>query len=248
MAEWLHFQWSHSAIDATARVTLQKTVGSAGRVVSSAVRLDTGPGKRNGGQSIKASLLLHEDVNAVLPAASIYVDGAKCLALIDTGCSRTIIDADRCRFWRRAIVNVTTIGGMSRPCCGDGMVTVYTEEGSSAKISMLVVRGKPLGFDLLLDIDAIKALGGGVVGAIGSVQLGNKEIVKCAAISMNEPDFTATFNYRRRAWAVAWKWSEWRAPEALDNRVVEYPVAAEIREDYERELRAWMSNGWLVPY
>ena len=35
---------------------------------------------------------------------------------------------------------------------------------------------------------------------------------------------------------------------ALDNRVVEYPVAAEIREDYKLELHTWMSNGWLVPY
>ena len=78
-----------------------------------------------------------------------------------------------------------TIGGMFRPCCGDGMVTVSTEEGSSAKISELVVRGKPLGFDLLLGIDTIKALGGMVVGPTGSVQVGNKEIVKCAAISIN---------------------------------------------------------------
>ena len=113
---------------------------------------------------------------------------------------------------------------------------------------MPVVRGKPLGFDLLLGIDAIKALGGMVVGLSGSVQLGNKGIVKCAAISINEPDFTATFNHWSRAWTVAWKWSEGRALEAQDNRVVEYPVAAEIREDYERELRAWISNGWLVPY
>ena len=30
-------------------------------------------------------------------------------------------------------MNVMTIGGMSRPCCGDVMVTVSTEEGSSAK-------------------------------------------------------------------------------------------------------------------
>ena len=47
-------------------------------------------------------------------------------------------------------MDVMTIGGMSRPCCLDGMVTVSTEEGSSAKISVLVLRGKPLGFDLLL--------------------------------------------------------------------------------------------------
>ena len=115
-------------------------------------------GKRNREQGISASLLPHDDVNAVSPAARIYVDGAKCSALIDYGCSRTIIDADRCRSWRRAIVDVMTIGGMSRPCCGDGMVFVSMEEGSSAKISVLVVRGKQPGFDQLLGIDAIKAL------------------------------------------------------------------------------------------
>ena len=93
-------------------------------------------------------------------------------------------------------MDVITIGDIYRPCCGDGMVTVSTEEGSSAKISMLVVRGKPLGFDLLLGIDTIKALGGMVVGPMGLVQLGNKEIAKCMPISINEPNFTATFNHR----------------------------------------------------
>ena len=141
-----------------------------------------------------------------------------------------------------------TIGGMSRLCCGDGIVTVSMEEGSSAKISVLLVRSKPLGFDLLLGINVIKALGGMVVGSTRSVQLSNKEIVKSAAISINELDFTTTFNHWSQAWTVAWKWSEGRAPEALDNRVAEYPVAADIREDYEQELCTWMSNGWLVPY
>ena len=136
-------------------------------------------------------------MNVVLSAASIYVDGAKCSALIDTGCSRTIINADQCRSLR-VIVNVMTIGCMSHLCCGDRMVTVSMEEGSSAKISVLVVCGKPQGFDLLLGIDAIKALGGMVVGPTGSVQLGNK----CAAISINEPNFTATFNHWSRHGSV----------------------------------------------
>ena len=145
-------------------------------------------------------------------------------------------------------MDVIMIGGISHLCCSDRMVTVSTEEGSSAKISVLVVHGKPLGFDLLLRIDAIKALGGVVFGRTGLVQLGNKEIVKCAAISINEPDFTATFNHWSRAWTVAWKWSEGRAPEALDNKVAEYLIVAKIREDYEQELCTWMNNGWLVPY
>ena len=205
-------------------------------------------GKWNRGQGISTSLLPHEGVNAALPAASIYVDGAKCLPLIDTGCSQTIIDADWCQSWRRVIVDVMTIGGMSCLSCGEWMVNVSMEDGSSAKISLLVVRGKPLGFDLLLGINDIKALGGMVVGPTGSVQLGNKEIVKCVAISINELDFTATFNHWSQAWTVAWKWSEWRTPKALDNRVAEYPVAAEIWRDYEWELCTWMTNGWIVPY
>ena len=93
-------------------------------------------------------------------------------------------------------MTVMMITGISYPCCVDRIVTVSMEEGSSAKISMLVVCGKPLGFDLLLGIDTIKALGGMVVGPTGSVQLGNKKIVKCAAISINKLDFTATFNHQ----------------------------------------------------
>ena len=140
-------------------------------------------------------------------------------------------------------MDMMTIGGISHPCCSDRMVTVSTEEGSSAKISLLVVRGKPAVGD-----QRYKSIGNMVVGPTGLVQLGNKEIVKCAAISINEPNFTTTFNHRSRAWTVAWKWSERRTPEAQDNRVAEYPVAAEIWEDYEWELCTWMSIGWLVPY
>ena len=121
------------------------------------------------------------------------------------------------------------------------------EEGSSAKISVLVVCGKPLGFDLLLGIDAIKSLGGMVVGPMGLVQLSNKEI-KCVAISVNEPDFTVTFNDWSWGWTVVWEWSEGHTLEGLDNRLLEYLVAAEILENYEREICTWMSNGWLVPY
>ena len=103
-------------------------------------------------------------------------------------------------------MDMMTIGGMSHPCSNDGMVTVSTEEGSSAMISMLVVHGKPLGIDL--GINAIKALGDMVVEPMRLVQLSNKEIVKCVALSINELDFTATFNHQSRAWTVAWKWSE----------------------------------------
>ena len=44
--------------------------------------------------------------------------------------------------------------------------------------SMCWCHGKPLGFDLLLEIDAIKTLGGIIVEPTGSVQLGDGRTTK----------------------------------------------------------------------
>ena len=144
---------------------------------------------------MSTSLLPHQNVNAALLVVGIYVDGMLCLALIDTGCSQTIVHADRCQSWRKANVDVETIGGTSRVCCGVGVVSISTDEGNSVRIDVLVVHGKPLGFDLLLGVNMIKALGGVVVGPTGSVQLGDRRTTRCAVISINEPDFTATFDH-----------------------------------------------------
>ena len=40
-----------------------------------------------------------------------------------------------------------------------GVVSISTDEGNSTRIDVLVGHGKPLGFDLLLGVDTIKALG-----------------------------------------------------------------------------------------
>ena len=133
-------------------------------------------------------------------------------------------------------MNVETLGRTSRTCCVVGVVSISMDEHNSARIDVLVVHGKPLGFDLLLGVDAIKALGGVVVGPTGSVQLGDRRTTRCAAISINEPDFTTTFNHHSQTWTASWKWFEDHAPERLHNEVSEYPVAAEIRNEYMQEL------------
>ena len=138
-------------------------------------------------------------------------------------------------------MDVETIGGTSHTCCGVGVVSISTDEGNSARIDVLVVHGKPLGFDLLLGVDSIKALGGVVVGPTGSVQLGDRRTIRCAAISIDEPDFTATFVHHSRTWTASWKWSEDHAPERLHNEVSEYLVAAEIRNEYMQELHTWLA-------
>lgn len=66
-------------------------------------------------------------------------------------------------------------------------------KGDSVKVYVLVAHGKLLGFDLLLGINVIKALGGVVAEPTGSAQIDNGKVSMCTAISINEPDFTTTF-------------------------------------------------------
>ena len=56
---------------------------------------------------------------------------------------------------------------------------------------ILVVDRQLLGFDLL-EINAIKELGGVHLTESGEMHFGN--LNRCAAISMDEPDFSMTFN------------------------------------------------------
>ena len=84
--------------------------------------------------------------------------------------------------------------------CRDGHCS---HGGNSAKISVLVVRGKPLGYNMLLGIDAIRALGGVAVWPSGQIRIGGGLVPKCAAITINKPDFTVTFDQQSRAWIAA---------------------------------------------
>ena len=55
---------------------------------------------------------------------------------------------------------VTTLNGETQACCGIRTIEICTEMGDLAKMYMLVVKKKPLVFDVLLGYDAIKSLGG----------------------------------------------------------------------------------------
>ena len=70
-------------------------------------------------------------------------------------------------------------------------------------VEVLFVDGRLLGFDLLLGIDMIKELEGMHLTESGEVRFGN--LNKCAAISIDKPDFSVTFNQNTKAWTALWK-------------------------------------------
>ena len=65
---------------------------------------------------------------------------------------------------------------------------------------MLVVNSSLLGFDMRLGMDIIRMLGG---VRIDQSRTGPHA---CAAIRIEEPDFSAEFDEKTRAWTASWKW------------------------------------------
>ena len=114
-------------------------------------------GKRERGEAVCASLQSRHPVSAAaLPVTNISVDGAICLALIDSGCSHCIVHAPYCASWTRKRVDVMTVSGERQRC--EGVCRVCN--GSSVVVDVYVVDFKPLGFDFILGINGISALGG----------------------------------------------------------------------------------------
>ena len=98
-------------------------------------------------------------------------------------------------------------------------------------IEALVVDKQLLGFDLLLGIDAIKELGGVYLTEAGEARFGG--LNRCAAISVDEPDFSVMYARRNKEWTVSWKWANGHSPSELSNSVQEYAVPCHARDAYE---------------
>ena len=118
-------------------------------------------GKRERGEAVCASLQSRHPVSAAaLPVTNISVDGAICLALIDSGCSHCIVHAPYCASWTRKRADVVTVSGQRQRCEDVGRVKLCVGNGSPLVVDVYVVDFKPLGFEFILGINGISALGG----------------------------------------------------------------------------------------
>ena len=119
--------------------------------------------KRERGEAVSGSLQSRHPVSAAaLPVTNISVDSAICLALIDSRCSHCIVHAPYCASWTRKSADVMTVSGQRQRCEGGGRVKLRVCNGSSVVVDVYVVDFKPLGFEFILGINGISALGGRV--------------------------------------------------------------------------------------
>ena len=67
-------------------------------------------------------------------------------------------------------------------------------------------------------------------------------------IRIEEPDFSAEFNEQTKVWTALWKWSGNQSPDGLTNKVPEYRMSTQVRQEYCHELEMWLNNRWLLSY
>lgn len=105
--------------------------------------------------------------------------------------------------------------------CGVGTIILAVDDMDSTKADVLVMDSQPLGFDQLIGMDVIKMLGGISINKSGETIFSRMNSYICAAIKMEELDFSAEFDDRTRVWTDSWKWSGDQPPNNLINRVPE---------------------------
>ena len=183
-----------------------------------------------------------------LPIVEVTVDGHRCRALVDSGCTETLVHKSVCQGWKPQQTTVTSLSGDPFFATGVGRVQLCTESGQSAEVDVLVLDDKPMGIEMILGVPSISALGGVSIGSPSDVKFCGKAKVADDSLVVDAPDFVVRFDADERAWIMSWKWENGTEPVCLPNSVPEYAMSAEARLEFEAELRTWMDNGWLIPY
>ena len=88
-----------------------------------------------------------------------WVNERRCRALVDSGCTDTLIYEGCCDRWVPRSVAMTTVNGGTLRCSGVADVAIECQ-GKRVMLAALVVPNRPLGMDLVLGMSGITALGG----------------------------------------------------------------------------------------
>ena len=182
-----------------------------------------------------------------IPTIKVECEGRSWLALVDTGCTQSMISE--------------RIGGKVRGDCVVAAVDDRLMEGIGEKTIEVVAMGKEVrvtclvlprlvnGFEIIIGMDVINLLNG--ICIQGSKVLLTHETGVAAvakksfgqALEISDKDFAARFDGNR--WEVEWKWKG--GPPMLNNKVDCYKMDATRKGRFDVEIEKWISKGWLTP-
>lgn len=187
-----------------------------------------------------------------LPVVEVIVNGLKKRALVDTGCTKSVISAKcgvKCQI-RKTQEKVVMMNGDETTCFQVALVSLVVAS-INLKVECLMADIVP-GVDMLLGMDIIGRLGGLRIGSDGCVRFGDDNIAclfkrsECQnePIVVSDKDFSAVFKDGK--WEVEWNWLD--GPPKLANQIPGYRVPGEVAVEFHKEVEEWIQNGWLVPY
>ena len=188
----------------------------------------------------------------------VEIDGCAVRALVDTGCSRSIVAS-----WisRPSGVPcaVVTVDGSRVICEGEAAVSVSIG-GRSIRVNCILARTLFSGVGSILGMDFIRAVGGFAINRdgimfpgvdvnlrfVGRMAETSAAAVDSLELSIVDPDFSARFD--GKVWIVRWNWKDERLPVLL-NRVACYESTKqpEVHARFEEEVESWIAKGWLQP-
>jgi len=178
------------------------------------------------------------------PVVVATFNGVKVRALVDTGCSQSIVTSRLVGSMptlkqKNAVI---TMSGDSVDCdkVVDATVCVGQKE---LKLTCIVTPRLLDRYQLLLGIDAVAQIGD-VLFKKGKVSFCNVAKVR-ESVVLEDKDYHATFDGKR--WSVSWNWKECE-PDLLHNRIDCYKIDPNAKDEFEEEILEWIRLGWLQPF
>ena len=194
----------------------------------------------------------------------VILEGRLTKALVDTGCSKTIVTS-RLAGFGGSRSSVIAVDGSRVQCLGQATVSLVVV-GEILRVSCIVAKRLLDEVDVILGMDVIERLGGVTVrggkvrffcgagkddleleeAAAPALQSDSVEVKEAPVIEIDDKDFMARFDGKK--WTVKWVWKD-GAP-ALRNRVSCYDSARrpEIQESFDGEVTRWIEEGWLIEW
>ena len=217
--------------------------------------------KRVQGRGICATSHLNNSGISALTIIRLKVNGMVAIAIVNTGCSKRILNQNFVSKNQRKCLNspkVVTFEGMVHQWIGSDVVTLEVD-GIKVRDEVISVDFRPFGVDMMLGMNSIRLLGGVSISPMEKMKFGSSccgtavldkekkdDKEKVNKIKIKKNDREAVFIGVE--WRVKWKWRDGEGPDRLCNKVAQYGISKCAKTDHENKLHDWIKQKWLLEY
>ena len=143
----------------------------------------------------------------VLPVIEDFVNGKKHIALMDSGCSQSLVTRLVCNWLSRQTLDILTVNSEIPHSDCIGTIMLAVDKIRPIKADVLVMDSLLLDFSMLIRMDIITMLSGVRISQSNNATFSKMELYANAAIRIEKLDFSVEFDEWIRVWTALWNWS-----------------------------------------